>query len=65
MKRNLMQKVVVAYIVIAVLTYGYAFNHIAIRVEENAKIERVSGAFLCAIFAPLYWSVVLFEEKKK
>lgn len=54
--------VVVAYFIVAVITFGHAWNHLAMPYESNV-VQRPSAAFLCGWFWPLYWSVQLWDVR--
>jgi len=52
------------YSIVAVFTFGHAWNRIDLKSRQQENIGRcIVGAPFCAALWPLYWSVVLQEDK--
>ena len=58
---------VTAYFLVAILTYGHAYNNINSNSgsKEFHVAEKIAGSFLCGAVFPLYWATFIFESKEK
>lgn len=54
--------VLAAYLVAAIITFGFSYNH-----DYDESIAGLNGhrALLCGVFWPLYFSKVAFEGYRK
>lgn len=53
---------IILYITIFIITFGYSHNDIECRDESMCVEQKSSGALLCSMFWPLYWSVEVFND---
>lgn len=69
---QLFNLVLAVHILAATLTYGHAYHSPSLataktydgKIYEAHAASKASGAFLCGIFWPLYWSVHIMQPKE-
>jgi len=56
-----MSKYLIAYAVVAVITFGHSYNSSYEKKEDDSGIKSIIVASLSAGYWPLYWSVRAWE----